>query len=299
MKKKIPESKVLPGHPDFEVLSALAADLTRRAMGRKPADRAGPLNRILPPLYRVEIDGVIRTPLTGRRSYAQLEKVERTYIGMLVEMMLRAELDLPRGQKLDTRLCGLEVDIKHTMGTGWMIPGEAVGHPLILSAADEKTSLCYLGLVVARPNYLRGGQNQDKKTSLLAEAWENILWLYRECPYPPNFWRGLSDAQADYIMAGQSGNERMKRLFRTVQGIPIMRETIVDVAKQKDPTRRLRADGVGGTRNTLLSEGILILSSAYDAPLMRTLGLPDGDFVSYRPQTAPELEAARQAGWPV
>lgn len=281
------------------MLSSIAADLNRRAVTRKPKDRAGPLQDILPPLYRVEIDGVIRTPLTGRRSYAQLEKVERTYIGMLVEMMLRAELELPRGQKLDTRLCGHEVDIKHTMGTGWMIPGEAVGHPLILSAADEKTSLCYLGLVIARPQYLRGGKNQDKKTSLLADAWEHILWLYRERPYPPNFWRSLSDAQADFIMAGSSGNERMKRLFRTVQGVPIMRETIVDVAKQKDPTRRIRADGPRGTRNTLLAEGILVLSSAYDAPLMRTLGLPEGDFVSYAPKTAAELDAARQAGWPV
>lgn len=299
MKQKIPPSVVKPGHPDHDLLSSIAADLNRRATTRKPKSRAGPLHEILPPRYRVEIDGVIRTPLTGRRSYAQLEKVERTYIGMLVEMMLRAELELPRGSKLDTHLCGHEVDIKHTMGTGWMIPGEAVGHPLILSAADEKTSLCYLGLVIARPEHLREGQNQDKKTSLRADAWENILWLYNAQPYPPNFWRSMSDEQANFIMEGKSGNERMKRLFRSVQGVPITREIVLDVARQKDATRRLRADGPGGTRNTLLAEGILLLSSTFDGPLMQTLGLPDGDFVSYTPKTNSELEAARLMGWKI
>lgn len=286
----------MPGHRDHVLLSDIATDLERRATSRKRPQVPGPLVEILPPLYRVEIDGVIRTPLTGRRSYAQLEKVERTYIGMLVEMMLRAELELPRGQKLDTRLCGHEVDIKHTMGSGWMIPGEAVGHPLILSAADEKTSLCYLGLVVARPEYLRGGQNQDKKTSLRADAWENILWLYQSQPYPPNFWRGMTDAQADLIMAGKSGNERMKRLFRAVQGVPITRATIEDVAKQKDPTRRIRADGPNGTRNTLLREGILVLTKEFDRPLMQALGLPVGDVVAYTPKDAAERQTARGHG---
>jgi len=292
MKKKIPTSVVVPGHRDYEVLGEILRDIEKRAGG--PDN----LEAKIPSMLRREIDSVIKTSKTGRRSYAQLEKVERTYIGMLVEIMLRSELNLPRG-RLDTVLCGHDVDIKHTMSSGWMIPTEAIGHPLIVCAADEKTALCYLGLVVARPEYLRQGQNQDKKTSLKAEAWENILWIFKEVPYPPNFWRGLSDAQVDHIFSGKSGNERMRRLFRAALGMPVSREAVEGVGQQKDPTRRVRADKGSGTRDMLVKEGILILSREYDRELMVALGLPVADFVSFKPVTQAEKDISREHGRPL
>lgn len=289
MKKKIPASIVAPEHPDHGVLSAIFADIQTRAGGPDQ------LEARIPAMLRREIDSVIKTPTTRRRSYAQLEKVERTYIGTLVETMLRSELNLPRG-RLDTVLCGYDVDIKHTMSSGWMIPTEAIGYPCILSAADEKTALCYLGLVIARPEYLRQGQNKDKKTSLKAEAWENILWIFREVSYPPNFWRSLREAEVDHIFAGASGNERVKRLFRAALGMPVTREAVEGVGRQKDFMRRIRADGGRGTRDLLRNEGILILSKEYDRKLITALSLPIADFVSFKPTTQAEIDIARRYG---
>src|SRR5690606_15405344 len=115
-------------------------------------------------LLRRCIDDVIMTPKTGRRSYDELEKTEKTYIGTRVEIELRALLHLPKG-RLDTVVLGHDVDIKNTMGSNWMIPTEAVDHPCILVAADEARATCYLGLIVARPAYLTLGQNKDAKKS--------------------------------------------------------------------------------------------------------------------------------------
>lgn len=292
MKKKIPASVVVPGHPDYQVLIDILKDIEKRAGG--PDE----LEARIPSMLRREIDSVIKTATTRRRSYAQLEKVERTYIGTLVEIMLRSELNLPRG-RLDTVLCGHDVDIKHTMSSGWMIPTEAIGYPCILSAADEKTALCYLGLVVARPDYLRQGQNKDKKTSLKAEAWENILWIFKEVPYPHNFWRSLNESEVNHIFAGKSGNERMRRLFRATLGIPVTREALEGVGRQKDFMRRVRADRGRGTRDMLRSEGILVLSKEYDRDLMAALALPIADFVAFRPSTKEEKEIAHRYGRPI
>ena len=65
-------------------------------------------------MLRQCVDDVIMTPKTGRRSYDELEKTEKTYIGTRVEIELRAMLNLPKG-KLDTVILGVSKDsvIKH------------------------------------------------------------------------------------------------------------------------------------------------------------------------------------------
>ncbi|WP_370313644.1 NaeI family type II restriction endonuclease [Sagittula sp.] len=293
MRKTLPASVVTPGHPDNALLSSIADELERMAGGK------GQLAQEVPDLLREVIDDVIQTPRTGRRSYDELEKTEKTYIGTRVEIMLRALLTLPKG-KLDAVVLGHDLDIKHTMGDNWMIPLEALGHPCILVAADEVRARCYMGLIVAKPEYLHGGKgNRDVKRGVSAAGFANILWIFADQPYPPNFWRTVPPDAVDRIFSGSSGNARVMSLFREVQGVPVSRETVQGVARQKDFMRRIRADDGKGTRDKLAAEGILLLSSTYDGPLMRALGLPDGDFVSYTPTTADELDAAREAGWPV
>ncbi|WP_128516590.1 NaeI family type II restriction endonuclease [Tabrizicola thermarum] len=292
MAKTLPASIVVPGHPDFATLSAIRADLERRAGG------PGRLAAEVPALLREVIDDVIQTPRTGRRSYAELEKTEKTYIGTRVEIMLRALLKLPRG-RLDTRVAGHDTDIKHTMTGNWMIPQEAVGHPCILVAADEDRARCALGLVVARPEYLTAGANRDAKRSIARPQFQHILWIFADHPYPPNFWRTVPPDAVERIFTGNSGNARVMALFREVRGVPISRETVEAVARQKDFMRRIRSDDGRGTRDRLAAEGILLLSGTYDGPLIRRLGLPLGDFVSYRPTAPDELAAARAAGWRV
>lgn len=287
----LPASTVQPGHPDFFLLSLLAKELDRMANGE------GQLKAQVPKLLREVIDDVIQTPKTGRRNYDELEKTEKTYIGTRVEIMLRTLLNLPKG-KLDTVIAGHDTDIKHTMGDNWMIPLEAIGHPCILVAADEKRFRCYLGLIVAKPEYLhRGTGNRDVKRGISASGFANIMWIFADYPYPPNFWSTVSSASIDHIFSGASGNARIVSLFREVQGVPISRETVESVAKQKDFMRRIRADDGNGARDILAKEGILLLSGKYDRPLILELGLPDGDFISYCPKTEDELGSARRAGW--
>lgn len=252
----------------------------------------------VPAMLRQCIDDVIMTPKTGRRSYDELEKTEKTYIGTRVEIELRALLKLPKG-KLDTVILGHDVDIKNTMGSNWMIPTEAINHPCILVAADEGRAICYLGLVVARETYLTHGQNKDAKKSLSAQGFENILWLLRDHPYPPNFWRTVPPDVVMDIFAGTSGNQRMANLFRAVQRQPITRDVVEAVAQQQDFMRRIRSDKGRGTRDHLAREGILLLSGHFDATLIAELGLPacsGSEFVSYRPATQAEAALAAQHG---
>lgn len=290
MKKTIPDSIVTAGHPDCALLASIAEDITKRGGG------AGALATGFAVMLRQCIDDVIMTPKTGRRSYDELEKTEKTYIGTRVEIELRAMLRLPKG-KLDTVILGRDVDIKHTMGSNWMIPTEAIGQPCMLVGADEARARCYLGLIVARPDYLSRSQNRDAKKSVSAAGFAHILWILRDHPYPPNFWRTVAPDAIDRIFAGKSGNQRMASLFREVQDMPIARDVVEAVAQQQDFMRRIRSDNGRGTRDHLAREGILLLSGQYDGPLIAGLGLPrcrGSEFLSHRATSQQEAALAAQ-----
>lgn len=257
----------MPGHSDFELLSDLQNEILKRAGGQEG------LEALFPSMLRQCIDDVIMTPKTGRRSYDELEKTEKTYIGTRVEIELKAMLGLKKG-RLDTVINGHDVDIKNTMGNNWMIPSEAIDHPCILVAADEAQAVCFLGLIIARSEYLTASQNRDAKKSVSAVGFENILWLLKRRPYPQNFWRTVPQETIDEIFSEKSGNGRVRTLFRLVQRRPITRDVIEATAKQKDFTRRVRADGGGGTREQLAKEGILLLNGHYDKKLIQELSLP-------------------------
>ena len=292
MKQKLPDSLVVDGHPDFARLRSLATEITARAGG--PLE----LERQFPAMLRDCIDAVIMTAKTGRRAYEDLEKTEKTYIGTRVEIELRAMLRLRKG-RLDTLILDQDVDIKHTMGTNWMIPTEALGHPCLLVAADEKRARCYLGLFVARPDYLTTGKNKDSKASISAEGFGHILWLLKEQPYPANFWRELAPDIVNEIFAGETGNIRMATLFRRVQSRIIPRDVVEAVARQKDFMRRIRSDGGTGTRDVLARERIVVLEGRKDAQLIRALGLPPctgSEFISSELRDPQQIHLAAQAG---
>jgi hypothetical protein len=292
VKQHVPDSCVTESHRDHALLTALASEITARAGG------AQALASSFSTMLRTCVDDVIMTPKTGRRAYEELEKTEKTYIGTRVEIELRALLDLPKG-RLDCVIRGHDVDIKNTMGTNWMIPTEAINAPCILVAADEASALCYLGLIVARPDYLTAGQNKDAKRTISAAGFADILWLLREHPYPPNFWRTVPFDVVSRIFRGRAGNHRMAALFREVQGRPIARDVVEAVAQQHDFMRRIRADGGKGTRDQLAHEGLLLLSGHYDADLIAALGLPHcshSEFISYRPTAQPDIDLAAAHG---
>jgi hypothetical protein len=231
----------------------------------------------------------------------ELDKTEKTFIGTRMEIILRTFLDLRRG-RLDLRIGDHDVDVKFTTGNNWMIPREAVDHVCVLIGADERNGVCFAGLLLARQEYLSGSINQDKKRTLSAQGFANIYWLLRGVPYPPSFWRSIPVEVLDEIFSGASGNERVTSLFRQVQDRPIGREIIDAVAREKDFTRRVRADrgSHSGTRDTLANEGILLLSGNFGRALVEALGLPplpSGSYMSHRVANQHEAQIATDCGY--
>jgi hypothetical protein len=281
-------SPLSPTHPDYGVVHRIQTALVRQAGG---FDK---LKAELPALIRQAIDEVIDTPRTGRVYARELEKTEKTYIGTKVEILVRNFFRLPKGI-LDLQIDGMDVDVKNTLGTTWMIPREATGKPCILVASDEARHTCYFGILVAHLSNLTPGLNQDQKRQVSAIGFPNIHWILADEPYPPSFWSTVGEARTHAIMRGRTGNERIEALFREIQGRVVHRDTVQAVAQQKDYMKRLRKNG--GARDNLAREGIAILSGKYDGPTITTLGLgragPD-EFISYKPTDPQQVALLRR-----
>lgn len=250
-------------------------------------------------LLRESFDGVIKTPKTGRRLYEELEKTEKTHIGTCVEIELRHRLKLARGKVLDCEIAGVEVDIKFSVGTSWMIPPEAFDRPCIIISADDTNARCWFGVFIAKREYLNKG-NRDEKCSINRLGRDNIHWLLENHPYPGNFWQSVPREVADKIASGSSGNERVITLFREIQGRPIIRKVIEDVAAQKDFMRRVRADKGHGTRNQLAKYSIVLLCGDWSGTkeFIAAVGLPPlgkSEFMSHR-VSADEMVIAKKFG---
>lgn len=250
-------------------------------------------------LLRESFDSVIKTPKTGRRLYEELEKTEKTHIGTCVEIELRHHLQLARGKVLDCEIAGVEVDIKFSVGTSWMIPPEAFDQPCIIISADDTNARCWFGVFIAKSEYLNKG-NRDEKCSINRLGRDNIRWLLENHPYPANFWQSVPRGVADKIASGSSGNERVITLFTEIQDRPIIRKVIEDVAAQKDFMRRVRADKGRGTRNQLAKYSIVLLSGGWSGTkeFIAALGLPtlgQSEFMSHHCKGS-ELALAKQLG---
>jgi hypothetical protein len=248
--------------------------------------------------FRSAIDEVIDTARTGRFFLSELEKTEKTYLGTKFEILLRDWLQVPHGVILDLLIGGQEVDVKSTTGggSGWMIPPEAIDQLCILLRVNEERSTCAVGLVRARPQYLRPGVNRDAKTSFSAAGTRHIWWLALDFPYTPNFWTLISEDLRGRIMLPRGGTERLSILFENCLETPVSRVLISSIAAQDDSMKRIRRNG--GARDDLAPKGIAILYSETDRSLMHKLGLSFGtrEFMSYRPKDEAEAQLLRAAG---
>lgn len=283
-------SSIGPKHRDYAILKQLEAALLKGGGGIEKI-RAG-----VPQLIRRAIDEVIDAPRSGRLTLGETEKTEKTYLGTKIEILIRKFFGFPKGL-LDLEIEGHDVDIKNTVGGNWMIPTEAVEKACILIASDEKKAVCQLGLIVCHLDYLSAGSNKDSKRSISKTGFDNILWILRDQPYPPNFWERLDPAAVKRIMNLHAGTERIVQLFREVQRKPVHRDIIQAVAQQKDYMKRLRKNG--GARDALAREKIAVLSGTYDNAILTKLGLgkiaPD-ELMGVKADT-PEIEALlRKAG---
>lgn len=279
-------------HIDHADLSALERDLLVAVKGKELFEEK------LRSFFRSAIDEVIDTARTSRYFLSELEKTEKTYLGTKFEILLRDWLQVPKGVRMDLLIGGQEVDVKSTTGgkSGWMIPKEAIGELLILLRVNEEASTCAVGLVRARQDYLRSGENRDQKTSFSAEGTRNIWWMVQDFAYTPNFWNVVGKIETAKIMAPRGGTERLTRLFETCLETPVSRVLIASIAAQDDFMKRIRRNG--GARDNLAPKGIAILYSETDRDLMQTLGLSFGtrEFLSYKPKSEEEAAMLRLAG---
>ena len=78
-------------HPDYPVLKQICDAILKRTKGRDG------LRQRLPTLIADAIDFVIDPVRTARTRIADLDNVEKTFVGLKIEHFFRDFLDLPKG----------------------------------------------------------------------------------------------------------------------------------------------------------------------------------------------------------
>ncbi|MXZ52251.1 MAG: restriction endonuclease [Acidimicrobiaceae bacterium] len=197
---------------------------------------------------------------TGHYSPKQLTQTEKTHCGSLVELNMQRRFRFDDGWRFDYRIVGVDVECKFSQYLGgWMIPPEAVRSRVLclLLWADDEESKWSMGLVRTTHGRLQGGKNRDKKRKLNKQGRQDIEWLFEHKRLPKNQLLHLDPNVRDQVMQGASGAERLRLLCRLVPRTILTRVTIETLGQQKDPMKRMRANG--GARSALKKEGIVIL----------------------------------------
>jgi Restriction endonuclease NaeI len=248
-------------HPDAVILFEIRDEILRRVKGQKNLEEGYPV-RVLE-----AVEFLLDPVRTGRTSIAELDKTEKTFIGLKIEHFVPKDIR-------DLKIGKYDVDVKHTVGSNWMIPPESsrVSGPCLLIITNEKQRTCSMGLILARPEYLTKG-NRDQKGSISAAGKANILWLIREANWPRDRWAGIDMKRFRELRKMKGGSKRMAQFFRENLGRPIHRSVVQALLHdQKDFMKRVR--GNGGARDALKNEAIFVLSGAYDRAAIASLNLP-------------------------
>jgi hypothetical protein len=213
------------------------------------------LARKFPDVVREAVDYVIDPVRTARTSVAELDNVEKTFIGLKVEHFVRDLLDVPKGAR-DLAIDGTNVDVKNTIGRTWMIPRETYRENgiCLLIKIDDVARRCWLGLIVARKKYL-GAANRDKKRSVSREGMRHIHWLLEGADFGASEWEGLDMVRFRELRSLDPGVTRAATFFEENLGRRVSRRVVQALLHdQKDPMKRLR--GNGGAKDVLRPRGI-------------------------------------------
>ena len=205
---------------------------------------------------RQSFDEVFDGQRTGRYSLNDLSKVEKTYIGTKVEILIQAEFGLQRGHRMDYLVDDQEVDAKWSIKSGgWMIPTEAVGELCLCMTADDDRSTFSVGIVRADEATLRTSANKDRKRRFSDDGIAAMAWLANPGKLPENLLLHLSEKTRSAILDHDlSGQQRVNQLFRRVHDKVVRREVVLTVAQQDDGPKRVR-----DARKALQPEGIVVL----------------------------------------
>lgn len=265
----------------------------------RPDDRDEGVEAVIAELRRMDpsgerFAGVLRESLdqlydggrTGRWNYSQLHKTEKTYMGTVVEINLQREFGFADGKGdpaaasrldrgLDYEIAGHQVDCKYSMTPGeWELPPEVHGRLALVVTVDDATSKWSAGILRCKPEWLRGGQNRDRKRNLKASHRDQVVEVWPErMDLRPNLFHTLDSVDLDAIFSAGSRQQCVNELFRRVQNRVIRRVEIATVAHQIDPAKRVRENG--GSRSLLRPEGIIILGAMKPHPrIAADLGVP-------------------------
>jgi restriction endonuclease NaeI len=249
-------------------------------------------------VFRATFDQLYDGQRTGRYSWHQLYKTEKTHYGTLLEINLRRAFDdviddTADDHPLDFLIRGHDVDCKYSQSLGgWMLPPECFGHLLIVATASDQKGTWSLGVVRASDENRGKGKNRDAKASLSARGRQQIEWIRYDASLPPNILLSLDPQLLRQVLAPKSGQARVTELLRQVTRRRVGRNTIATLAQQDDYMARLRDNG-NGARTTLRAEGYLIPGGDYDAHrnVARQLGaaVPEpGEVISLRVTPAAE-----------
>lgn len=289
--RRLVPSNVQYGHRDFEMLAPLAADIVRRSPN---------LAVTLPGVMFAALESVLEPVRTGRTRLAELDNVEKTFVGLKAEHFVRDLLDAPKGLR-DLVLAGQNVDIKNTVGNSWawMIPPETYrdSEPCLLMALDATRWQAWMGLFVARPEYLRK-KNRDGKRGILAASYVHIIWLVQAAPLPRNHWDGIDMARFRELRKMKGGTVRAALYFTENLRRPTHRSVLEALLfDQVDYMKRVR--GNGGAKDVLKQNKIALLSGNYFNPILRKMGLPaigNDEHIAIDVQTAEEERILIEAG---
>jgi len=256
-------SIIQPGHPDFAALNRIRAGIFARVGGSEK------LAEHFPGLVREAIDFVLDPVRTARTRITELDNIEKTFVGLKIEHMVRDMLDVPKGLR-DLVIDGIDVDIKNTIGNTWMIPPETfrTEEACLLVASEESTHRCWMGLLVARTAYLNA-PNRDDKRSIASGAFQNIMWLVDAAPYPQSRWASINMDRFREIRKIRGGTKRAVAFFSENLLLPVHRDVIQSLLLQHDFMKRVRKNG--GARDILKTRGIALLSGIYDSGLIQKL----------------------------
>lgn len=260
-------------HADYPTLMALEDEIVARCGGR-----SGLIDRF-PRLVRDAVDFVLDPVRTARTRVAELDNVEKTFIGLKLEHFVRDMLDVPKGLR-DLIVNGVDVDIKNTVQSNWSIPQETYrGSELcLLMAVNDAKFTCSLGLIVAKLDYLHKGKgNRDTKKGVSAEGFKHIHWLVADAPFRPSRFAGIDMARFRELRTGvKSGKERAAQFFRENLFCIVHRDVVHALLyDQYDYMKRIRANG--GAPDLLGHEDIAVLIGTFtkDRALAAALGIPN------------------------
>ena len=284
---------MLDTHPDYQELKNIADAIVARAGGQQRLQTEFPL------MIREVIDSIIDSPRTGRTHFDDLVNVEKTFIGLKLEHVLRDLIDVPSGLR-DLIIGEVDIDVKNTVRNTWTIPPETYRkeEPCILIRSNEASLRCWLGVIFARDAYLCPGKNRDSKRPISAAGRQNIFWILEGVAYPAGHWEGIDPKRFREIRGIKGGSNRVSAFLRENLGKKIHRTVVQALLyDQLDYMKRIR--GNGGARDILGAEGIAVLSGTYDARLARDLGhgsLLGDQILAVKPESKKQENLLRGAG---